>query len=158
MVRPRMGNSVAYAILMTVQTAAALHLFWVVYPVFRGVLTRLGEYQELDPSTHVAILGGVIVLHCSYWSRLRWVSVTPPFHSIFVSHLCSFAGRVCFLFSGAFFSAIFFRHLPELDSFPPFGQALIKALYVAAILFSFFCYSLELERLGKAMGDSTRKV
>lgn len=101
--RRRLGNSVAYAILLTAQTAAVVHLFWVVYPVFHGVLTHLGEYQELGMSSHVAILGGVIVLHCSYWTRLKWVSVTPPFHSVFVSHLCSFAGRVCFLFSGAFF-------------------------------------------------------
>ncbi|WP_457301226.1 hypothetical protein [Phyllobacterium sp. P5_D12] len=126
--------------------------------MFHGVLTHLGEYQELGMSSHVAILGGVIILHCSYWTRLKWVSVTPPFHSVFVSHLCSFAGRVCFLFSGAFFSAIFFRHLPELDAFPPFGQAVVKTLYVAGILFSFFCYSLELERLGKAIGESPQKA
>jgi len=66
-------------------------------------------------------------------------------------------GRVSFLFSGALFSAIFFRHLPQLDFLPPFGQALVKILCVAGILFSFFCYSLELERLGKAIGEPPQK-
>lgn len=57
------------------------------------------------------------------------------------------------LFGGALFSAIFFRHLPELDAFPPFAQAFVKSLYVAATLFGLFCYSLELDRFGKAVED-----
>ncbi|MBB3149640.1 hypothetical protein FHS21_006094 [Phyllobacterium trifolii] len=156
--RPRLGNSGAYAVLLTAQTVAAMYLFWVVYPIFSRLLTHVGEYQELRISSQIAILGGVTLLHCSYWTRLKWVSVTPPFHSIFLSHLCSFVGRVSFLFSGALFSAIFFRHLPQLDFLPPFGQTLVKILCVAGILFSFFCYSLELERLGKAIGEPPQKA
>ena len=79
--------------------------------------------------------------------------VTPPFHSVFVAHLLFFASRVSFFFGGALFSAIFFRHLPELDVFPPLGQAVVKLLYVAGVLFGLFCYSLELDRLGKAIED-----
>jgi MFS superfamily sulfate permease-like transporter len=66
-----------------------------------------------------------------------------------------FASRVNFFFGGAFFSAVFFRHLPELEVFPSLGQTAIKALYLAAVLFGLFCYSLELERLGKAIDDPT---
>ncbi|WP_246706617.1 hypothetical protein [Rhizobium leguminosarum] len=62
-------------------------------------------------------------------------AVTSPFHSVFAAHLLFFASRVSFFFGGALFSAIFFRHLPELDAFPPFAQAFVKSLYVAATLF-----------------------
>jgi len=154
----RLGNSGAYAVLFTAQTVAAAFLFWVVYPIFISVLTHVGEYQELRISTQIAILGGITLLHFCYWTRLKWIAVTPPFHSILAAHICSFVGRLSFLFSGALFSSIFFRHVPQLDMFPPFGQALFKTLYVAGILFSFFCYSLELERLGKAVGDLPQKA
>ncbi|MFW8646266.1 hypothetical protein ACOJBO_45670 [Rhizobium beringeri] len=47
----------------------------------------------------------------------------------------------------------FFRHLPELDAFPPFAQVFVKSVYVAGTLFGLFCYSLELDRFGKAVED-----
>jgi uncharacterized membrane protein YhhN len=72
---------------------------------------------------------------------------------MFIAHPVFFAARVSFLFGGAFFSAISFRHLPELGSLPPFGEALIRAVSIVAILFGLFCYSLELDRLGKAIEE-----
>ncbi|WP_260694715.1 hypothetical protein [Rhizobium leguminosarum] len=102
-------------------------------------------------SDQVGIGASAALLHCFYWIRLKWVPVTSPFHSVFVAHLLFFASRVSFFFGGALFSAIFFRHLPELDALPPFAQACVKSVYVAATLFGLFCYSLELDRFGKAV-------
>ncbi|WP_261322838.1 hypothetical protein [Rhizobium leguminosarum] len=120
-------------------------------PIFHGLVTNLGERQTLDLSDQVGIVVSAALLHCCYWTRLKWVPVTRPFHSVFVAHLLFFASRVSFFFGGALFSAIFFRHLPELDAFPPFAQAFVKSVYVAATLFGLFCYSLELDRFGKAI-------
>ncbi|WP_455270936.1 hypothetical protein [Rhizobium herbae] len=142
-----------YAVLLAAQTAAAFILFWMVFPIFYSLVTHLGERQGLDFPQQLAIVASAALLHCFYWTRLKWVPVTPPFHSVFVAHLLFFASRVSFFFGGALFSAIFFRHLPELDVFPPLGQAVVKLLYVAGVLFGLFCYSLELERLGKAVED-----
>jgi hypothetical protein len=47
----------------------------------------------------------------------------------------------------------FLQAPPELNVFPPFGQIAIKALFLAAVLLGLFCYSLELERLGRAFDD-----
>ncbi|ULJ76056.1 hypothetical protein [Rhizobium gallicum] len=149
----KLPDPVAYAVLLTAQTAAASILFSMVFPIFHRVVTHLGERQLLDFSDQVPIVVTAALLHCCYWARLKWVPVTPPFHSSFVAHLCFFASRVGLFFGGAFFSAIFFRHLPELDAFPSFGQAVIKFLYVAWTLFGLFCYSLELDRLGKAIEE-----
>ncbi|MGZ2383955.1 hypothetical protein [Rhizobium leguminosarum] len=121
------------------------HLSWLGHPP-----RRTADARSLGP-------GGVVVsaalLHCFYWIRLKWVPVTSPFHNVFVAHLLFFASRVSFFFGGALFSAIFFRHLPELDALPPFAQACVKSVYVAATLFGLFCYSLELARFGQAVED-----
>jgi uncharacterized membrane protein YhhN len=69
-----------------------------------------------------------------------------------------FASRASFFFGGALFSAIFFRHIPQLDALPPLGQAIAKTLGVAALLFALFCYSLELERLGRSMEERAAKA
>ncbi|WP_234706760.1 hypothetical protein [Ensifer aridi] len=107
-------------------------------------------------STQLSIIAVTVVLHILYWARLSRVDVAAPFHNIVVGHILVFASRLNFLFGGVFFSTIFFRHLPELASLPPFGQALIKAVLIGAVLFGLFCYSLELERLGKAIEEPPR--
>ncbi|WP_244479962.1 hypothetical protein [Methylobacterium sp. Leaf94] len=77
--------------------------------------------------------------------------LSVPFRNVLVGHLLLFSSRASFFFGGAFFSVVFFRHLPELEVLPPFGQAVTKGITIIAVLFALFCYSLELERLGKAI-------
>ena len=149
-------NAFVYLMFLIAQSAAAFFLLSTVFPIFYNLVTNLGKQQDIGLSTEIASIGAALVLQCCYWMRLRWVDVKAPFHNILVAHFLLFAGRLSFLFGGAFFSAIFFRHLPELASFPPFQQALIKVLGVGAILFGLFCYSLELERLGRAMEGPPR--
>jgi len=143
-----------YACLLAGQTAAAALLFWIVFPVFHQVVTHLGERQELSLSQQLGIIFSVALLHACYWTRLLWVPVVAPCHSIFLGHLCSFASRVSFFFGGALFSALFFRHLPELDAMPPLGRIASSVAEVAAILFGLFCYSRDLERLAFAIEDT----
>ncbi len=146
-------NAKAYAGLLLVQTAGAAALLWIVFPIFREVLIHFGEQQTITGSTQAALLGCTLVMQACYWARLRWVAVHAPFHNIFIAHLISFVARLSFLFGGALFSAIFFRHLPELGVLPPVGQSMIKAISIGAILFGLFCYSLELERFGRALEE-----
>ncbi|QIB36215.1 hypothetical protein G3A50_10935 [Ancylobacter pratisalsi] len=144
-------NALRYAVLLGIQTTAAAFLFWVIFPIFLRVISSIGQQQGLDLEVQLEILIGVIVLQCCYWIRLRWVPIVAPFHNVFVGHLVLFASRVSFFFGGALFSAIFFRHVPELDALPSAAQAIARAAGVLAILFALFCYSLELERLGRAI-------
>jgi hypothetical protein len=146
-------NALVYPLLLVAQSASAFFLFCQVFPIFRSVVTNLGARQDIELSTQIIIVIAAIILHACYWARLRWVDIEAPFHSVLVGHGLLFASRLNFLFSGAFFSAVFFRHLPELASLPPFGEALVQALSIAAVLFGLFCYSLELERLGKAIWE-----
>ena len=146
----------AYGGLLVLQTAAASCLFWMILPIFRRMVSRLGEPQDLEVWRLATIMGCVIVLQSCYWTRLQRVPICIPFHNVVVGHLLLFASRASFFFGGAFFSVVVFRHVPELSALPPLGQGFAKALAVLAILFALFCYSLELERLGKAIeGPST---
>jgi hypothetical protein len=143
----------AYAALLVGETVAALALFWIVFPLFHQILTNLGERQELRYSQQVATICSAALLHACYWTRLKWVSVIVPFHNVFVAHVCSFASRVSFFFGGALFSALFFRHLPELEALPSFARIAFGGLDVLIVLFALYCYSLELDRLAKALEE-----
>ncbi|MEE7448746.1 hypothetical protein MRF4_13545 [Methylobacterium radiotolerans] len=147
----------AYVSLLVLQTAAACCLVWIDLPIFLRIASNLGTPQRLEPWRLAIIAGSVAVLQCCYWTRLRHVPIHVPFQNILVGHLIIFASRVSFFFGGVFFSVIFFRHLPELDVLPPIGQASAKAFAILTVLFSLFCYALELERLGKAIeGERAR--
>ena len=149
----RRKNAFAYGALIVLQSIAVAFLLRIIFPIFYSVVSHLGERQQVPVSTLLVILEVALVLQVSYWARMRWVEVRAPFRSVFVSHLLSFAARLAFLFGGVLFSTIFFRHLPESNSLPPLGQSLLQGALILLVLFGFFCYSVELERLAKAIED-----
>jgi hypothetical protein len=142
-----------YLGLLAVQTAAATVLFWVMFPLFRQMIMRIGEPLQMGRLVELEIVLATLTLHCAYWARYRWVAVAAPVHSPFLGHLVQFAGRSSFFFGGAVFSVLFFRHVPELAGLPSLGQALARGFIVLWVLFALFCYSLELDRLGKAIEE-----
>ena len=144
------SNNIRYVFLMVVETAAAMFLFLTVFPIFRQVVTQLGQPQDVSPYQQVAVACGALVVQACYWIRFRWVAIPAPFRNALVRHLFLFASRVSFLFGGALFSILFFRHVPELDQSPSFIRGAVRLLEVLLALFSLFCYSLEIERLGRA--------
>lgn len=150
--RPSMRNAAAFASLLSIQTLGMAYLLWTVFPVFHEVMTHLGEPQQISRSTYASILFCTLFFQVCYWSRVLWVAVRVPFNNV-VAHLISFVARLSFLFGGAFFSTIFFRHLPELGALPPLGRAILSGVSIAAVLFGLYCYSLELERFGRAIDE-----
>jgi hypothetical protein len=147
------SNNIRYVILMVIETAAAMFLFLTIFPIFRQVITQLGEPQDISPFQQVAVACGALVLQACYWVRFRWVAIPAPFRNALVRHLFLFASRVSFFFGGALFSVLFFRHVPELDQLPTVIQGAVRVLEIILPLFSLFCYSLEIERLGRASED-----
>lgn len=140
-----------YLLLLAIHTAAAVMLLLTMFPLFQQIVTRVGKPQQLHASTVIAAAAAALVMQACYWIRYRHVPVAAPIRGAFAAHLVLFASRVSFFFAGAVFSAIFFRHVPQLDILPPVGQGLAKAFGVMALLFASFCYAMELERLGRAM-------
>jgi hypothetical protein len=151
-------SAAIYVALLLMQTGAASVLFWIVFPLFQKLLTGSGYPQQLDPFVAIGATTAAIIMQLCYWARYQHVAVWGPFHSAFAGHILMFASRASFFFGGALFSVIFFRHVPQLDALPPLGQGMAKALGVMAILFALFCYSLELERLGKVIEEQPARA
>ena len=150
------STAIAYAALLFAQTLIAGLLFWIMIPIFQQVISRAGETLDIGTDTAVAVIGGALILQCCYWARFCWVPVPTPFRSVVVAHLLMFASRTSFFFAGALYSAVFFRHLPALAAFPPVAEALARITALFGCLFALFCYSLELERLGRAIAEPHR--
>jgi len=142
-----------YMLLLGVQTGASGVLFLVVFPLFQQIVLRSGQPQSLESSTAISALAAALLVQACYWVRYCYVPIWVPSRSALVGHLLMFASRVSFFFGGALFSAIFFRHVPQLDALPPLEQSLMKGCGVLLLLFTVFCYSLELERLGRAIEE-----
>lgn len=155
----RAANRLApYLLLLAVHTLAAGTLFLAIFPLFQQIVMQSGKPQLLQTSTVITAMAAALVMQVCYWTRYWHVPVRAPFNGAALGHLVLFASRVSFFFSGAVFSAIFFRHVPQLDTLPPTGQGLAKALGVMALLFASFCYALELERLGRAIEEGDRRA
>ena len=144
--------AVSYAALLVAQTLLAGFLLWTMVPTFRRMMAHTGGFLDVQRNTVVAVLGGVVILQCCYWTRLRWIPVYAPLQSVVIAHVLVFASRASFFFGGAFFSTLFFRHIPELATLPPIAAGLANMTVALFALFALFCYSLELERLGRAIG------
>jgi hypothetical protein len=152
-VRVTSANVTTYAVFLFLETALASFLFWTIFPIFRQMIANLGKPQDIQSWQEFSIVLGAVALQCCYWIRYSWLPIYTPFQSVALGHVLLFASRASFFFGGALFSVIFFRHVPELDSLPPAGQALARGACIMGVLFALFCYSLELERLGKAFEE-----
>ena len=65
-----------------------------------------------------------------------------------LGHAIQFLGRLSFVFIGGMFSVVFFTRFEELEF------SIWKALFLLAVLFSLFCYTLDLDRLAKAFWEA----
>ena len=147
------STAIVYAALLCAETLLAGLLFWIIFPVFRQVVSRLGETLDIGADTVVAAISFAVILQGCYWARFFGVPLPTPFHNVVVAHILMFASRASFFFSGALFSVVFFRHGPVLAALPPIAEMLIRITALFACLFALFCYSLELERLARAIGE-----
>lgn len=148
---------IVYLLLLCGETAAASVIFWVSFPVFQAIVHRAGQPQTLDVSFEVTVTSAAVLLQVCYWIRYWRVPIWAPLRNPVAGHLLLFAGRASFFFGSALFSAIVFRHIPQLDAVPPLGQGAAKAAGFLFVLFALFCYALEVERLGRAIeGDLAR--
>jgi hypothetical protein len=135
-------KTATYLLLCAVQMFGADFVVWDGLPAF----TR---YDGLG------IIAILCVMQFAYW--YRYLRVAIPFRgpNLFFSHVFLFLGRLSFIFGSALFSIVLFRHLPELswdiDIFL-FGR---RAIVLIVSLFALFCFSLELERLGVALGTTS---
>ena len=146
-----------YLLLLTVQIAGALFIVWRELPDFRQLALNPGTQLPYMRTDDFATFGTVIAMQVAYWYRLHSVPIPFKGPNTIISHVLLFLGRLSFIFGGSLFAIVFFRHLPELEAHADIWLMTRRGLMLVGFLFSLFCATLELERLGHAVESSQQK-
>ena len=133
-----------YWILFLGQTIGDATILSHLIPIFRRLVT---SGLDEKPSTKILVLAtlGVIIMQVCYWLDQYWFATLRLGYNPLLGHLILFLSRLNFIFAGAVFSAVYLVRFNELDI--SFWGLLILSI----VLFSIFCYTLELERIGRAL-------
>jgi hypothetical protein len=147
------GDAWRYFFLFAMQTIGAAILFWFAVPLFRQVLLDPGGH-EARPENLVWSLSAITLMQAGYWMRHRLrLSVPQLFRNALVGYIVLFVARMSFVVATAVFGFVFIVRRPEFQ--------IPASRYFAVIigLFALFCYTQELEQLGRAMigSDPGRK-
>ena len=152
----KVNPSAVYLFLLAVQIAGAIFFIARELPDFRQLALHPGQQLPYMRSDDVATLGALLAMQVAYRYRLQRVPIPFQGSNAIVSHLLLFLGRLSFIFGGSLFAVVFFRHLPELDQGADMLLTVRRGLLLAGSLFALFCFALELERLGQALGSTQR--
>src|SRR5947207_9427521 len=133
-------------LLFTAESAGAPTILWNGVPIHRRLL--LGHTtQSADPSVFVLGAVAVILIQSAYWIRLRCFPPPRFNRQLVLGHAIQFLGRLSFVFIGGMFSVVIFTRFEELE------LSILKALFLLAVLFSLFCYTLDLDRIANAFSE-----
>lgn len=136
-----------YPLLLAGQSTGAVMVLANGVPIYRRIV---GDSSRLAP--HPGILwwavAAVVLIQVSYWLRVRLKPSLPPGGYPIFGHLAQFAARLSFVFASSTFSVVFVARFDQL-SLPPHRIAMVLLL-----LFSMFCWTLELERLARALNGT----
>ena len=145
------ANERTYPLLLALETGGTVILYW------KGVI--LYQTVVASPATHQAQIGtllwsipAIVLIQIGSWICYLVRPALPPFTSTVLGHVVLFLSRMSFLLAAAIFSFVFIA--PKAEFYMP---AFRYGLVVAG-LFSLFCYSLELERLGRGAIGKGPKV
>jgi hypothetical protein len=150
-------KTATYLLLFVVQMFGTVFVIWVALPAFKQLVLNPGEQVVSTRYDGLGIIAVLSAMQFAYWYRCTRVIIPFRGPKSFLSHVFLFLGRLSFIFGSALFSIVLFRHLPELSSDVDillFGR---RAVVLIVSLFALFCFSLELERLGAALGNDQRK-
>jgi hypothetical protein len=143
-------KNVIYLLLLAVQIFGTIVFIWQELPEFEQLLLNPGEQLSKDLYSDLILVGIVSLMQVSFWYRMLYVPIPFRRPNLFLNHVFLFLGRLSFIFGGALFSVVVFRHLPHLWRDADVLLAAKRGLIFVGCLFALFCTSLEVERLGQA--------
>src|ERR1700676_2566401 len=149
-------RTVTYLVLFAVQMFGSDFIVWQDLSAFRQLVLSPGEQPASTPYDGNTVLAVLFAMQAAYWYRLLRVAIPFRGPSLVLSHLFLFLGRLNFIFGSALFSIVLFRHVPELGSDVDLLLMVRRGTVLIISLFALFCFTLELERLGVALGETRR--
>src|ERR1700692_3267622 len=136
----------AYTSLLAIQVVGALVFVWKELPAFNQLLRHPGQQLPYIPNADLTTAGILLAMQVACWYRLRRIPIPFQGSNPILSHLFLFLGRLSFVFGGALFAVVFFRHLPALDDDADILLMTGRGLLLGCALFALFCLTLDLER------------
>ncbi len=133
-------------LLFTAESTGALMILWNGVPIHERLL--MGHHaQQAGPRVFILGAVAVVLVQSAYWIRLRYFPPLRFKRRMVLGHAIQFLGRLSFVFIAGMFSVVFFTRFEELEF------SIWKALFLMVVLFSLFCYTLDLDRIGKAFSE-----
>jgi hypothetical protein len=149
---PAVGHGSYSFLLFAMQTIGAAILFWYTVPLFRQVLLDPGGH-EVRPERLIWSLSAVVLMQAGYWIRHRLRPPLPQLRNALFGYVVLFVARMSFVLATSIFGFVFIVRRPE------FQMPASRHFIVIIGLFALFCYTQELEQLGRALigPDSGKK-
>jgi len=137
-----------YLLLLALEVAGAIIILWHGVPIYRDLLE--GTFvQQTDFSIIIWAIVGILLIQSPYWIlTLKVFQLLSVPHNIYAGHAVMFLARLNFIFVSGLFSAVVIVRAADLE-FEAWRAALL-----GAVLFSMFCFSIELERFAKLLLDA----
>jgi hypothetical protein len=113
--------------------------------VYRFIRELLAEnFNQAEPVVRIWATLATASIQIGYWLRyLHHASLSLP-RQVFIGHVLMFMARLNLIFTGGVFSAVFFVCFDQVK-FSLSGTGLLFM-----VLFSMFCVTLDVERIGLA--------
>lgn len=143
---PKGPGLVPYFALLSIQTAGVATLLANIVPLYRMMARDFSQYRP-DASPWWAVVG-ILLAQAAYWFGVRRRFSPPRTQHIVLGHLVHFVARLLFVSVTASFTLMFLHRLPDLRNL---SYSPVRFLIILIIFFAIFCWTLELERLAKAL-------
>ncbi len=135
-----------FLVLLGLQAVGAVIIMVNGVPIYRKLLAKVPRPAADDRSLAVAVLA-VILIQAAFWMRRRACPLPTVRQRALAGHLVLFCSRLAFVFATSLFSTIFFARFAELDA------SALRIAVLLGVLYSMFCFTSELELIGRAMQD-----
>jgi hypothetical protein len=135
----------AYLLLVALEASGAAVILWHGLPLYRSLLSA-AEFHQADAGSVAWAIVGIVLIQVAYWTASAKVfpSLSVPRH-VFAGHAVLFVARLNFVFVSGVFAVVVISKPVDIEFIA------WRAATLVAVLFSMFCFTLELERLGKRL-------
>jgi hypothetical protein len=132
-----------YPLLFGVQTIGVAILICNAVPHYREILSDPGAHQA-EAWTLVWSLSASLLIQIGFWINYRVRPPLPQLSIALLGHVLQFVSRMSFVLATSIFGFVF------LTPKPGFHMPASRYVVTIVALFSLYCYTQELTRLGKA--------
>lgn len=139
-----------YLALFGVQTTGVVILFLNAVPLYQQILADPSSYEA--GTDHLTwVFSSIVLMQVGYWISDRVRPPLPRFTNALLGHVTLFLARMSFVLPTSIFGFLFFAEKPG------FHIPVFRYVITLLGLFSLYCYTRELERLGGAFLSQEKK-